>query len=69
MTTKTELAENVPTVLTLKVNEQDKRVVAAVMRVTGIQNTSDLIRFCMHAALRELRVDVSTSNHTPINPG
>jgi hypothetical protein len=58
--------DDVPTVLTLKVSERDKPTVAAVMRATHLTNTSELIRFCMGAALRELGVDPRT--HQPIEP-
>ena len=43
-----------PTTLVCRVNELDKPVVAALMQSTGITDTSQLVRYCMRAALREL---------------
>lgn len=59
----------VPTVLTCKVNDLDKPVVAELMQLTGITDSTQLIRYCLRSALREFGVNGAGSNkkqHRPI---
>jgi hypothetical protein len=62
----------IPTVLTCRVNDLDKPIVAALIQATGITDTSQLIRYAMRAAHRELAASgfkaTSQTTHTAVDP-
>ena len=60
----------VPAVMTCRVNDLDRPIVAALIKATGITDTTQLIRYAMRAAQRELAGFKATPlpDHQPINP-